>query len=351
MTISRIADELGVTPTTVSNAFNRPDQLSPALRERVLETARRLGYPGPDAAARSMRRGRLPALGVLYADRLSNAFADQAFVAFLKGVSLAAEEAGCALMLIPGTAEAMSGAAGIALAVLDGFIIYSMADDDPQVRAVIGRRLPVVVADSPDITGVPRVGIDDEQAARQAAEHLLALGHRRFGILAGELGLDRRSGAADAVRQAAASYGVNRSRLRGYFAALAAAGIDPTTVPVEEVSDEIEHHAFAATAKLLTAARRPTALLAMSDRMALVALEAATHRGLAVPQDVSVIGFDDVPDAARAVPPLTTVHQPHVEKGRLAGMLLIGQLRGEHIESPQLLTTRLVVRGSTGSAP
>jgi DNA-binding LacI/PurR family transcriptional regulator len=208
VTITDIAAEVGVTPATVSNAFNRPDQLSPALRQRVLAAAARMGYPGPDAAARSMRRGRLRAIGVLYTDRLSYAFADPAFVLFLQGLALAAEAAAMGMTLLPGAPRETRDPAAVRTVVVDGFVVYSMADDDPLVAAALERRLPLVVADSPRLRDVPYVGIDDEGAARAAAAHLLALGHRRFGVIAGELLLDRRSGPADATRQAAAAFGV-----------------------------------------------------------------------------------------------------------------------------------------------
>src|SRR3990170_4679453 len=169
-TLKEVAAEVGVSPATVSNAYNRPDQLSPELRERVLETARRLGYSGPDAMARGLRRRRAGAVGVLYEDRLSYAFADPAAVLFLQGVSVATEEAGLGLLLLSG-------------AVVDGFVVYSMSDEDPLVSAALERRLPVVLVDQPRTGGLPFVGIDDEGAARTAAEHPVGLGHRHFGVV------------------------------------------------------------------------------------------------------------------------------------------------------------------------
>jgi DNA-binding LacI/PurR family transcriptional regulator len=351
VTIVDIAAALGVTPATVSNAFNRPDQLSPALRERVLETATRLGYLGPDAAARSMRRGRLRAIGVLYTDRLSYAFADPAFVLFLEGLALAAENAALGMTLIPGAPKAHRDPAAVGAAVVDGFVVYSMADDDPLVAAAAARRLPMVLVDSPRLPGVPYVGIDDEGAARAAAELLLALGHRRFGVVSGELRLDRRAGPADLERQASATYGVNRARLRGYAAALATAGVDWAGVAVEEAPEGLEGEAREAATRLLARVPRPTALLAMSDRLARGAIEGAREAGWAVPADLSVVGVDDDPGAARTVPALTTVRQPHVAKGRAAGELLVAQLEGRRPEDPRLLSTELVVRGTTAPPP
>jgi DNA-binding LacI/PurR family transcriptional regulator len=347
VTIVDIARRLGVTPATVSNAFNHPDQLSAALRAEVLSTATAMGYLGPDPAARGMRRGRLRTLGVLYSDTLANAFADPAFVLVLQGLAGAAEEAGVGMTLLPGWPRETRRPATVQDAMVDGFVIYSMADDDPLVAAAVARRLPLVIIDSPRLPDALCVGIDDEAAAHTAADHLVALGHRRFGIISGELSHARRSGQAGDAAQAAASYGVNRSRLRGYQSALTAAGIDWRDVVVEEAANEPEREAAAAAARLLSRARPPTALLAMSDRLARGALAGIQGLGLGVPADVSLVGFDDDPEAKHSVPALTTIAQPHVEKGRIAGQLLIDLLRGKRPASPPALPTHLVVRTST----
>lgn len=345
--MKEVASELGVSPATVSNAYNRPDQLSPALRERVFEAARRLGYAGPDALARGLRRRRAGAVGVLYEDRLSYAFADPAAVLFLQGVSVATEEAGLGLLLLSGAPGEERDPEAISGAVVDGFVVYSMSDEDPLVYAALERRLPVVLVDQPRIEGLPFVGIDDESAARAAAEHLIGLGHRRFGVVSFALAPEPSGGLVDADRQEAATYSITRSRLRGYASAIEAAGLSWADIPVYEHFGNEPEEGRKAAESLLGREPRPTAILALSDQLALGALDAARRLGLSVPEDVSVVGFDDVPDAARATPPLTTVHQPHVEKGLLAGRLLIAQLRDEELPSPELLPTRLVVRGST----
>ena len=127
-TLKRVARELGVSPSTVSNAYNRPDQLSPDLRERVFETARLLGYPGPDPLGRGLRRQQAGAIGVLYTDRLSYAFADPAAVPFLEGVSEATEEAGLGLLLIPGAPRDKRDTSAVREAAVDGLIVFCMAE-------------------------------------------------------------------------------------------------------------------------------------------------------------------------------------------------------------------------------
>lgn len=346
-TLKDVAAELGVAPSTVSNAYNRPDQLSEELRERVFEVARRLGYSGPDPVARGLRRRRAGAVGVLYPDRLSYAFADPAAVLFMEGVSRATEEAGLGLLLIPGSSPEELGRGMIGGAMVDGFIVFSMPADGPLIEAVLERHLPAVLVDQFPSQDVPRVGIDDEEAAKLAAKHLIKLGHRSFGAMSLELTLDTEGGLAGLGEQQAATYWPSRARLQGYSAALEEAGLPWAEVPVYEITENTQEQGRIAAGFLLSRNFRPTAILAMSDRLALGAFEAAKDVGLSVPEDLSVVGFDDVPEAARATPPLTTVHQPHVEKGYRAGRLLIAQLRKEEPEESPILPTRLVIRGST----
>lgn len=345
-TLAAVAAELGVARSTVSNAYNRPDQLSPALRQRVFETAARLGYAGPDPLARGLSRGRAGALGVLYADRLSFAFADPAEVLFLRGIAAAAEEAALGLLLIPGASADRKNPSAVQDAVVDGFVIYSMPDADPLVSAVLSRRLPSVIVDNPQLEGLPYVGIDDEGAARQAAEHLLALGHRRFGIIALEAAPGGPASFLNEQQQAGIRFRLHRERLHGYAAALTQAGLNWASVPVYSVAENTAAEGRAAALELVKVKPRPTALLIMSDELAIGAVDALQQEGLAVPRDISVVSFDDIPTATQVTPKLTTVHQPHVEKGVQAGRLLIAQLRGETEFNPKHLQTRLVVRES-----
>lgn len=348
-TLKEVAAELGVSPATVSNAYNRPDQLSAGLRERVFETARRLGYPGPDALARGLRRGRAGAVGVLYEDRLSYAFADPAAVLFLQGVSVATEEAQLGLLLLSGAPGEARGPEAVSGAVVDGFVVNSLSEGDPLVAAALERRLPVVLVDQPRIGGLPFVGIDDVGGARSIAEHLVGLGHRRFGVVTFGLGPRRPEGdgIASIERQEAATYPVSRDRLRGYAAALEAAGIPWEEVPVYEHYENVPEEGRRAAEALLSLEPRPTAILAISDQLAFGVMEAARGMGLSIPEDLSVAGFDDVPEAARSMPSLTTVHQPHVEKGLAAGRMLLARLRDEEFPGPELFPISLVVRDST----
>ena len=334
--------------TTVSNAYNRPDQLTPELRRRILDVARRLGYPGPDPAGRRLRQGRAGAIGVLLTERLSYAFADSAAVAFLEGLARRCEDAAQALLLLP-LPKGEEGATVVREAAVDAFCMYSLPDHHPALDAALERHVPIVVVDAPRIDSATFVGVEDRAGARAVAEHLVALGHSRVAILVPTLVLDGREGRVDAQRLKASAYHVDRERLEGVREGLGAAGIAWEDVAIEERANSQEAGADAARL-LLSESPRPTALIATTDQLALGALRGARQLGVDVPADVSVTGFDDIAEAVRAQPPLTTVRQPLVEKGALAGDRLFALLDGAAAPNV-VLPVELVARGSTGPAP
>jgi len=340
-----VARLLGVSPSTVSNAYNRPDQLSPALRERVLRTAAELGYAGPDPVARSLRSGRAGAIGVIFAERLPYAFDDPAAVRFLQGLSQAADEQQLAVVLVPGPPDRASPRHAVRNAAVDGFIAHSLPDNDPLVQATLARRLPTIVVDSPAVDGLDFVGIDDRAAAETAVRHLLDRGHRRLAILTFRLSARHRRGPVDMRRQREVTVGVARARLEGCARAVGAAGLAWPDVPVQECPSTSVEDGRAGAHAVLDRASGITALFAFSDPLALGARLAARERGLSVPRDLSIIGFDDT---APAHEDLTTIHQPQRDKGRIAAERLIRAL-GDEPPAPRrtLLPTSLVLRGST----
>lgn len=357
VTLQDVADAVGVSKTTASNAFNRPDQLSETLRAEILDTAASMQYPGPNPMAQMLSRGRAGALGVVFAERLPYAFDDPVAIAFAKGVASVCEDAEVGLLMLP-RVSASEGTRMVKEAAVDGFIIYSMPAESPIVQCVVERRLPVVSVDQDPLPDVPSVRVDDRGGAYAAARHVLALGHRRIGLLSLDLRPDGRTGRVDAARRSAIEFAPPRERLRGYADALAEVGLSVDDVPIEECPNE-EAVGDEGARRLLSESPRPTAILAMSDRIAIGALRAASDLGLDVPDDVSVVGFDDVPAASRTRPPLTTVRQPLEEKGeRAARMLLDGSARskGSNVGTrpdarATLLACELVVRATTAAPP
>jgi DNA-binding LacI/PurR family transcriptional regulator len=341
VTLQTLADALGVSRTTVSNAFNRPDQLNPALRRRVLALAAELGYAGPDPAGRALRSGRAGAIGVLLTERLSYAFADPAAVATLRGLAVEAERTGISLSLLPapysgGPPDSVKGA------LIDACFVYALPEDHPSVLVALERRLPIVVCDTPDIAGVPLVSIDDRGGARAAAQHLLDLGHRRLAVASLRIREDDRTGFVDRERRRSSVYRVTGLRLEGYADAIRAAGLDWDEVPIFEVNPNAREVAREAAPALLE--HEPTAVLAMSDEIALGIVDGARAAGVDVPGELSVVGFDDAPPAAPRG--LTTVRQPLVEKGRVAGRMLLEAIEGG-TPADVNLPIELVIRDST----
>lgn len=337
ITLQTIADDVGVSRTTVSNAFSRPDQLSDELRDRIMAAADRLGYRGPDPAARALRRGRAGVLGVILKESLRYAFADPYAVAFLGSLAAEAEDARLAVLLIPcppGTDQAD----GVREAVVDAFCLFSLPEGHPVVTAALGRGLPAVLVDGPRAPGHPFIGIDDHRAMAAVVEHVIGLGHRRVAIVAFRLRGDGRSGPVDADRLHGVEYRVTRERLQGALEACRIEGIEPT---VFESGPNTRAAGRRAAEHLLDGDDPPTAIVCLSDTLALGVLDAAEGRGVAVPGQLSVTGFDDVPAAAHAG--LTTVQQDAAAKGRAAGRLLRSGGSQDVI-----LDHRIALRSTTG---
>jgi len=345
VTLKVVAEDLGVSRATVSNAYNRPDQLSEALRTRILARAAELGFAGPDPVARGLRRGRVGAVGVLVDDSLSYAFSDPFAVLVLDGLADELQADGFGLLL-HAASEQPGAEQLVRAAAVDGWVLMTVPARHPTVLAAASAGRPVVVLDEPELPGVPRVTIDDAGGARAAAEHLLALGHRRIGVLTSPLHTDARPGLLSPGQRVEAGT-VMSTRLAAVTAVLTAAGVPDSAMPVVECSASTQAAGREGAALLLEGPVRPTAVLALSDQLALGAMEHAQEHRLGVPGALSVIGFDDAPPGRTSHPPLTTVAQPIRERGTAAGQLMRGLLRGEQVTPPPPFPTQLVVRGST----
>lgn len=343
VTLRTIADKVGVSRMTVSNAFSRPDQLSPALRDRILTAAEELGYVGPDPSARALARGTTGAVGVLLTESLRLAFTDEVATGFLSAVADALAPTGLALTLLTGSSDhgAVIPARDVAI---DGALVYSCDADSPGTAWLIRRNLPLVFVDQVPAAGRSSVNIDDRGGARAAAQHLVDLGHHRIAIITSDIhgpyGLLDDLGRSGRGR-------VAKERVLGWLDALESAGIRPVVVREPTYSPEADR---AAAALLLDADQPPTAILCHSDAIAQSVVTTAQDRGLRVPEDLSVVGFDDSPLAARMRPALTTIRQDLQDKGRAAIAALTAQLDPAHADDPPsaiVLPTQLIVREST----
>jgi DNA-binding LacI/PurR family transcriptional regulator len=354
-TLASLAAELKVSRTTISNAYNRPDQLSADLRERVLATAKRLGYPGPDPVARSLRTRKAGAVGLMITEPLNYSFSDPAALDFVAGLAESCEQAGQGLLLVAigPNRSVKDGSAAVLAAGVDGFVVYSASDDDPYLPVVLQRHLPVVVVDQPkDVRGSSRVCIDDRDAMRRLAEYIVGLGHREIGLLTMRLGRDWPHGGprptvADPKRVQTPHFHVQRERIHGVYDAMTSAGLDPGSLTVVESYEHLPTSGGAAAEVALDANPRLTALMCTADVLALSAMDYLRGRGIYVPGQMTVTGFDGIPDALRRG--LTTGVQPSMEKGRRAGHLLHDPPRSG-LPVIDVLDTE-VVRGRTSGPP
>jgi len=327
-TLASLAAELKVSPTTISNAYNRPDQLSADLRERVLATAKLMGYPGPDPVARSLRTRKAGAVGLLITEPLTYAFNDPAALNFVAGLAESCEEVGQGLLLVavgPGRSMA-DGTNAVLSAGVDGFVVYAVSDDDPYLRVALQRQVPVVVVDQPkDLPGASRVCIDDRAAMRELADYVVGLGHHEIALLTMRLGRepgadDHGAGVITPDRLRASHFHVQSERVAGVRDAMAAAGLDPDALTVVESYEHLPASGGVATEVAMHHNPHLTALMCTSDVLALSAMDYLRAHGIYVPGQMTVTGFDGVPEALRRG--LTTVSQPSLEKGKRAGRLL-----------------------------
>lgn len=354
VTLQVIADKVGVSRMTVSNAFSRPDQLSATLRGRILNVANELGYVGPDPTARALASGTAGTVGLLLSDTLTYALTDEIAIAFLAAVADELAPSGLSLTLLTAGPQIGDIVPSRDIA-MDGALVYSCIPDSAAVGWLLRRKLPLVFVDQTPAAGIASVNIDDRPGARAAAQHIANLGHQRVAIVTigfeGEFGL-----LTDPLSPSLAR--VERDRLLGWLEALEAADIKPTIL--RRPPADPEQVGYTAGQTLLGLVARPTAVLCFSDAIARGVVRAVQDAGLRVPDDVSVVGFDDNPLARRVQPALTTVRQDIDAKGRKATAALIRAIeqakslpagkppgRARHL----VLPTELVVRESTAPPP
>ncbi len=335
-----VARAAGVSRSTASNVFNNPEIVRPKLRERVEAAARELGYPGPDPKGRMLRStAKFNTIAVLppakwsVADSLRN----PVFTQFLRGVGEGCDEVGANLAIVAD----QPGSTGIRNALVDGFI-FARVEHLNEIEPARLRRLPFAVVDFDPGPHISSVRVDTRNGAYAAARHLLALGHRRFAIMSFLRGKEPARFHPPGVRRSpeAAGMPTDQEKLRGYAEAFAEAGLDVDAMPMVQ-ADPWDP---AAAAVLLDAAPDATAVLSMAVMQAMAVIEEARRRGLSVPGDLSVVGHNDIPDAARFDPPVTTVDGMSVEKGLAAARMVFAGGAPRH----QVLEPRFVLRASTG---
>ncbi len=333
VSIIDVARRAGVSKSTVSRVLTNADSVRPHTRARIEAAMRDLGYR-PNALARGLVHGRTHTLGLVVFDLL-NPF----FGLLTRGVEEAAQERGYNVLIGDSAGSVVRQRACLAMLAerrVDGLLVAPFGARDEELAGIQAAGLRTVLVNSTidDDAALSSVGVDNARGGYLAAHHLLALGHRRVGFL----------GDAHTVESC-------RERLSGYRRAHQDAGIPDDPWLVVEDLDGMEAVRLAVQ-RLLALPRPPTAICAVNDQFAIATLQALSLLGRRVPDDVALVGYDDIPVAAWLSVPLTTVAQPKEEQGRLAAGLLIDEV--ERPDTPVqrvVLQPRLVVRQSCGALP
>jgi LacI family transcriptional regulator, galactose operon repressor len=332
-TSSDVARSAGVSRTTVSFVLNDvPNvQIPEDTRRRVWEAARRLGFY-PDASARSLARRRSGNVGVLLCRSADRLFDDVFVMEVLTGIYGSVRPQGYHILL-EAVEDITAPDAYIGLVRsrhVDGLIISGPRADDRRLRELADEGFPVVLLGHLPESNLCQIDVDHQRAVRTAVDYLLYRGHRRIAF----------------IGQGPPIYTATQARMRGYAEALAVAGLpyDETMVRTGEFSRTSGYDAMQSLLQLI---QRPTAVFVGSDTVAFGALAAVRDAGLQVPEDVAVVGFNDVPSASDVTPPLTTIHLPAQSLGRTAAEILMKLIAGEEVvDRTVLLDTHLVIRQS-----
>ncbi|GAA1299292.1 LacI family DNA-binding transcriptional regulator [Saccharothrix xinjiangensis] len=328
-----VAAHAGVALGTVSNVLNHPEMVTERTRKRVLDAIAELGFVRNESA-RQLRGGTSRTLAYVVLDTRNPFFTDVA-----AGAQQVADEAGRALFLCDGGEDAVRQANYLDLLEqqrVEGILITPVEADDPRIAAVVARGTPVVVVDRGAGPDRCSVSVDDVLGGDLALSHLLDAGHRRIAFI----------GGPRAIGQVA-------DRITGAERALARADAEPLTVLETARLDVAEGRRAGERLAGLPAARRPTAAFCANDMLALGLLQQAVRLGLRVPEDLAIVGYDDIEFAAAAAVPLTSVSQPRQLLGRTAAELLLAEARDPdgHRHENRVFEPELVVRESTRIRP
>jgi len=330
VTIVEVAKKGGVSLGTVSRVINNDVHVAPKTRERVSKVMQEMGYVA-NRQAQSLRGIKTNVVGVLVPD-LGTGYIGE----IMHGIDAELALGQLDLMLFTTHRTASKEAsyvANLGKGIVDGLLLVLPRNPADYVESLTRRNFPFVLIDHQG-TGqdCPAVGASNWQVAYNATEYLIKLGHTRIGFITGSMDL----GAAS-------------DRLDGYEAALRIQHIpkDPRLIFKGEF---FQPDGYAGASALMEIENPPTAIFASNDVMAMGAMDAVRSRGLRVPEDVSILGFDDIPQAASVRPALTTVHQPLEKMGRVATQMLLDLLKNPEKEISRIeLPTELIVRGSTSS--
>jgi DNA-binding LacI/PurR family transcriptional regulator len=320
LTVKEVSEKLGVSTATISNAFNRPDQLSVELRSRILRECEKLGYFGPNPAARSLRTGSTGVVGVMLAENMSYNFKDSCAIEFLEGVASVLDEQKKNLLLMPGRQEFYAQSS--LEAIPDRYIIYGPPRDLVLLPRIEAQRKPIVTVDF-SLPNHLALNVDNYRGAKESAQRLFAKVDQDIAIIGLRLTLTDKFLRLDNHQLHDFEMSVSRQRLDGYLDAAKEAGIEISNDHIWSTPESTWNEGVKAARNALMNTPVPKGLLCQSDQLALAALSVARELGIRVPEDLKIVGFDGIPETARSHPTLSTVQQPSFEKGQLAAMMVL----------------------------
>lgn len=332
LTLEDIGRLAGVSRSTVSRVINDQASVRPEVRERVQDVISRTGYT-PNVAARTLVSGRSGVIGLVIPSRVHRVFEDPYFSRLIQGISTASNRAGNILSLFLFQDEAEESELYprvVSSRFLDGLILTATRMADPLLARVPSGEIPIVMVGRPDVDGISHVNVDNRGGALQAATHLCGLGYERIGLIG-----------------APVSTTAGLDRMNGFVEGLAICG--KALLPeLRADGDFSEKSGYAAMQRLIPG--KPDAVFIASDSMAFGALQALREEGIAVPQDMALVGFDGLPASENSVPTLTTIRQPVTQTGVRAVHLLNDLVNGL-AAAPiiEILPVELVVRESCGA--
>ena len=335
-TAQDVATMAGVSPTTVSFVLNNVEgmRISKETRERVLEAAKSLNYH-PDSSAQKMARGKTSVIGLVLRQNPEKAYADLFLPDVMQGISSVIRENDYKLLFIPLPPEdkEKSYLKLINERHVDGLIVSGPTEDDQELIEAHNDGAKIVLMSKVRNCKIPYIDIDNQKGAESAVNHLISLGHERIAV----------------ISNTSINYASSKDRIEGYQNALAKHNL-PFDEKLVFYGDRTPESGYHAMKELLSIKPLPTAVFIASDTVALGALNALYENGIRVPEEIAIVGFDDIALARYVIPPLTTVHLPAYSLGLGAASMLIQQLNNDFSESNEIiLQTRLIVRESSGN--
>lgn len=336
VTAKDVAEAAGVSRTTVSFVLNNAQgmRISEETRQKVLEAARTLNYH-PDATARSMVKGKTFILGFVVRQEPDKAYADLLLPEVMRGISEVAGKSGYHLLFKPVPPEDNNNSITTLFLErqVDGIIVSGPLSDDREIVDLLKSNAPIILQGRIDDPRIPSVDINNRKAAMKAVDHLIKLGHQRIAI----------------ITNASMQYSSSKDRLLGYQQSLLTAGLsyDENLVFHGDRTPDSGYHAMK---KILSLSERPSAVFIASDTVALGSLNALYQEKIQVPDEMAIVGFDDIALSKHLSPPLSTIQIPAYELGWNAANLLIKWMENQDVPKEDfLLGTKLVIRESCGS--